>query len=225
VHRRASKLNICDGYWMRGHLLPFAAGVPDARSGAIAGTTAHGNLPRKHGRVRGVPRPMLHDRHQSATGSLAVGQRARGAAVGCRRDLKPERTRRISSQPLALTTPPKSVFLPVAASRAGKTRYATALRADGASSSTLRSACRPQQLHGHVPGGPLLSAGNQLGIHTRACRPSTSLSTSTRARHHRPSHSVLLPLLLLLLAYPCSFGPAQSSLCARRAVDTAPCSL
>jgi hypothetical protein len=64
---------------------------------AIAGTTPHGNLPRKHGRVRGVPRahPMLHDRHQSATGSVAVGQRARGAAVGCRRDLERERGGRV----------------------------------------------------------------------------------------------------------------------------------
>jgi hypothetical protein len=35
VHRRGLKLNIYTAYWMRGHLLPFAAGVPDARSARL----------------------------------------------------------------------------------------------------------------------------------------------------------------------------------------------
>lgn len=133
--------------------------------------------------------PTLHDRHQSATASLAVGQRVRrGPAVGCWRDLKPELARGISSQPPMPTTPSSFSQVRISAycciSRTGPKhatlRYGAPCRRRAIltlcrvrvqyctycpdASSSLRSALKQQKLHSHVPGRPLLSAGElELG--------------------------------------------------------------
>jgi hypothetical protein len=76
VHRGTLKLNLCEAYWTLGPpLLEYPTpGLEKCWS------NTNGILPQLHGHVRCIPPslPRMHDRHQSATGLLAVGPPARG---------------------------------------------------------------------------------------------------------------------------------------------------